>query len=117
MTPEGRVKSRVRKLLARYQGVFTYWPVPGGFGRATLDVFGCYRGRFFVVEVKRDGAKPTLRQTQEMSNVEAAMGKAFVIAGEDDPRLMQLEEWLNELTDTIDDDPHFTLDEVRRRTI
>jgi len=97
--------------------MYSYWPVPGGFGRTTVDVLGCFRGRFFAIEVKRDGKKPTLLQTQELSNMEAAMGKTFVIAGEDDPRLMRLEEWLNELADTIDDDPHFTLDEVRRRTI
>ena len=89
MTPEGKVKSRVRKLLARYQGMYTYWPVPGGYGRVTVDVFGCYRGRFFAVEVKADGKEPTLRQTQELSNIERAMGETFVIAGEDDPRARQ----------------------------
>lgn len=116
-TPESRVKSRVKKLLARYPGMYTYWPVPSGFGRATIDIFGCYRGRFFAVEVKADGKKPTLRQTQELSNMEAAMGKTFVIAGEDDPRLSRLEEWLNELEETIDDNPSINPDEVRRRTL
>ena len=117
MTPEGRVKSRVRKLLARYQGMYTYWPVPTGFGRAAIDVFGCYRGRFFAIEVKAGNKKPTLRQTQELSNVERAMGETFVIASEDDPRLDRLEKWLDELTESIDDNPRINPDTVKRRPI
>jgi hypothetical protein len=117
MTPEGRVKSRVRKLLSQYQGMFTYWPVPGGFGRATIDVFGCYRGLFFAIETKAEGKKPTLRQTQELSNIERAMGHVFVIAGEDDPALDRLKEFLDLLTERIDDNPDISPDTVRRRTI
>jgi len=115
MTPEGRVKSSVRKLLARYQGMYSYWPVPGGFGRATVDVIGCYRGRFFAVEVKAPGKKPTLRQTQTLAEMQAAMGKTFIVDGDDG--IEELERWLDKLTEEIGDHSRVSLDTVRRRPI
>ena len=116
-TPEGKVKSKVRNLLDRYNGVFTYWPVPMGFGRTTVDVLGCYRGRFFAVETKADGKKPTLNQSQEMQRVERAMGKCFVIIGEQSPVFEELRQWLDHLTETVRDDPHISPDPVDRRPI
>jgi hypothetical protein len=115
MTPEGRNKSSVRKLLARYRGMYSYWPVPGGFGRATVDVLGCYRGRFFAIEVKAPGKKPTLRQTQALSEMQAAMGMTFVI--DDADAVDELEAWLDELTRTIGNDPLISADTVRRKPI
>lgn len=117
MTPEGKVKSSVRKLLARYQGMYSYWPVPGGFGRATVDVIGCYRGRFFAIEVKAPGKKPTLRQTQTLSEMQAAMGRTFIIDDVYGGDLMLLEIWLNYLTENVGDYPHIAPDTVGRRPI
>lgn len=117
MTPEGKVKAKVRRLLAQYDGMYSYWPVPSGLGRTTVDIIGCFRGRFFCVETKGEGKKPTLRQTQEISVIERAMGTAFVIAGVDDPAFDRLHEWLDNLRDTIANDPHISPDEVNRRPI
>lgn len=116
-TPEAHVKVKLRRILAKYDGMFTYWPVPTGFGSTTLDVLGCYRGRFFAVETKAAGKKPTLRQTGELQKIERAMGKTFVIIGTDSPVFEELEVWLNFLTRTIRDDPHLTPDPVARRAI
>lgn len=116
-TPEGRVKNRVREVLSRYPSMYTYWPVPSGFGRTTIDVLGCYRGRFFAVEVKADGKKPTLKQATEMQTMELAMGRTFVVAGVNDPALDELVEWLDELTLGIPYDPHLSPDPVNRRPI
>jgi len=116
-TPEGIVKAKVRRLLAQYDGMYSYWPVPSGLGRTTVDVIGCFRGRFFCVETKGEGKKPTLRQTQELSNVELAMGAAFVIVGPEDPALDRLREWFDNLRDTIPNAPHITPDTVDRRVI
>jgi hypothetical protein len=115
MTPEGVVKSSVRKLLARYPGMYSYWPVPGGFGRATVDVLGCYRRRFFAVEVKAPGKKPTLRQTQTLMEIQAAMGKTFIVDGDDG--IEELQQWLDKLTEDVGDHSHIALDQVRRRAI
>lgn len=117
MTPEGIVKAKVRKLLQQYDGMYSYWPVPSGYGRTTIDIIGCYRGRFFAVETKAPGKKPTLRQTGELRDMERAMGRTFVIAGPNDIVLDELREWLDELTGTINDDPHLSPDQVRRRPI
>lgn len=117
MTPEGRVKGKVRKLLARYNGLYTYWPVPTGFGKTTLDCLGCYRGQFFVVETKAAGKKPTLLQTEELKSIAASMGKTFVISGEDSPVLEELRAWLDHIKATIDDNFDIPSDQVRRAQI
>ena len=115
-TPEGIVKRKVRNLLAEYQDIYTYWPVPSGFGKTQLDVLGCYRGRFFSVETKAEGKKPTLRQTEELKNIAQAMGETFVIAGPDDPVFDQLRAWLDLLSGT-NNAPRIPQDQVRRHRI
>lgn len=116
-TPEGHTKKKLRDILARYDGMYTYWPVPSGYGKTTVDCLGCYRGRFFIVETKAEGKKPTLRQTGELQNAERAMGKAFVMAGPQDPAFESLIRWLDELTMTVPYDPHISPDQVRRRLL
>jgi hypothetical protein len=116
-TPEGKVKAKLRKLLNEYTGLYAYWPVPTGYGRTTLDMLGCYRGRFFSVETKAEGKKPTLKQTLDLQTIERAMGRAFVIAGMDSPEFGDLKTWLDELTDTIDDNPCISPDRTNRRAV
>jgi hypothetical protein len=116
-TPEARVKAKLRGILNKYDGMYTYWPVPTGYGGTTLDVLGCYRGRFFAVETKALGKKPTLRQMGELHRIERAMGQTFVIVGEDSPVFEALEIWLDFLTRTVRDDPHLTPDPIARRAI
>ena len=117
MTPEGRVKAKVRGLLQQYDGMYVFMPVPGGYGQTTLDFLGCYRGRFFAVETKAEKKKPTLRQVTLLQNIDRAMGRTFVIAGVNDPAIDELREWLDQLTETIDDRPYRTPDPVHRRAL
>lgn len=91
-TPEGRVKQKVSGLLKATPGVFYDMPVPSGYGGSTLDYIGCYLGRFFAVETKAPGKKPTARQKQIIAAIERAGGKTFVIDGD----LTELEDWLNQ---------------------
>jgi hypothetical protein len=116
-TPESKVKAKLRKLLGNYPDVYTYWPVPTGFGKTTLDVLGCYRGRFFEVETKAPGKKPTLRQQVELESIGRAMGKTFVITGTDSPVFDELRQWLDELTATVDYEPVIPTDQTKRRPI
>ena len=117
-TPEGRVKARVRQVLSEYGSqLYSYWPVPSGFGRTTVDVLGCYRGYFFAIEVKARGKKPTLRQTQVLGSMESAMGKTFIVDRIDSPVIDDLRQWLDTLGATINDDPHITPDKTRRRAV
>jgi hypothetical protein len=117
VTPEGATKRKLRKILQGYVGIYTYWPVPSGYGRTTLDVLGCYRGRFFTVETKAPGKKPTLRQQIELESIARAMGETFVIAGEDSPEFGRLRTWLDYLSETVPDAPSIPPDQTNRRAI
>ncbi len=92
MTPEGRVKNKVKVILDGYPGMFYDMPVPAGYGRPTLDFIGCYGGLYFAVETKAKGKKPTPRQMDTIDNMRAAGAAVFVVIGEDDTALLQL--WL-----------------------
>jgi hypothetical protein len=105
-TPEGKVKDRIRDLLDGYEGLWQYWPVPSGYGRKTVDILGCYRGRFFAIEAKADGKQPTELQLDELRNVNAAGGSAFVIVGQDSPVLAALKRWLDNMGSVERHDTH-----------
>ena len=78
MTPEGLVKKELKKLLADI-GAYSHWPVPVGYGRSTLDVLFCYRGRFYGIECKREGVgKPTDRQACIMREIAEAGGGVWL---------------------------------------
>ena len=47
MTPEGKVKVKVKNLLNAY-GCYHFWPVQTGMGASTLDCLGCHNGRAFL---------------------------------------------------------------------
>lgn len=82
MTPEGAVKLRVKKLLDEAK-CYHYWPVGNGMGSPTLDCLGCHHGRFFSIETKAPGKKPTPRQEGTIREMNAAGGMTFVIDGAD----------------------------------
>ena len=52
MTPEGRVKSRLKKAIkaAEADGLCVYYhmPVQNGMGAPTLDFVGCVGGRYWA---------------------------------------------------------------------
>lgn len=80
-TPEGLVKSRVKRLLKKYK-VYQHWPVQTGYGAACLDCHACHNGRYFAIETKAPGRKPTPRQRFTMDEIEMTGGKVFVIGEE-----------------------------------
>jgi hypothetical protein len=82
MTPEGRVKAQVKKILAGYEDLWQHWAVQNGMGTPTLDCTGWYRGRAFAIETKAPGKEPTPRQIITIDKMEKAGGKVFVIDGE-----------------------------------
>jgi len=116
-TPENLVKAKTRQVLAEYDGLYTHWPVPAGFGKRTIDCLACYRGRFFGIETKAPGKKPTLNQVKTIRDIELAMGRVFVIDDVRSPVLDELREWLDGLKDGIQDDHRISPDQVARRPI
>jgi hypothetical protein len=94
-TPEGKVKRAVSSLLKSYApDVYYEMPVPSGFGKSGLDYTGCKHGRFFAVETKAQGKRPTARQLTTIEQMRRAGAKVFVIDG--DEGLSELADWLSE---------------------
>lgn len=59
MTPEARVKDKVKKLLSARDAWF-YMPVQNGMGKVGIpDFIGVYRGLFFAIETKAPNKNPT----------------------------------------------------------
>lgn len=43
----------------------------------TLDIIGCYKGRFYSIEVKAEGEKPTALQRVNIAEIKKNGGIAF----------------------------------------
>ena len=94
MTPEGKVKARVRRRLAECPiPVYLFMPVQNGMGEATLDFIGCINGQFFAIETKAGRSVMTPRQVATAHRILGASGMVFVL--NEDPATWQLfEQWL-----------------------
>lgn len=96
MTPEGKVKESIKKVLdCLSPDLYYHMPVPSGYGKPSLDFVGCYYGRYFAIESKRRKKAPTLRQEGTIEDMRAAGGTVFVIDGPEG--LVPLEDWLAEV--------------------
>ena len=93
MTPEGRVKAKVKRVLGK-PGIYHHMPVQNGMGKPSLDFIGCAYGNFFAIETKAPGKKPTERQEITIAEIRAAGGKVFVIDGD----TTELESWLTHIS-------------------
>lgn len=78
-TPEKKVKDKVTAQLKEL-GAYYFYPVTSGFGSSGVpDIVGCYRGRFFGIECKAKGNKPTELQKMNLARIELNGGIALVI--------------------------------------
>ena len=102
-TPEGKVKQKVREVLARYKGVYLYMPVPTGFGKTTLDFLGCYNRLFFAIETKKKDGVLTEKQKITIKELMRAGAMVFLIKGVDDPEFGRLIFWLETFRRDSDD--------------
>ena len=80
MTPEGKVKARIKRILIR-EGVYSEMPVPSGYGKSGLDYNCCVCGFWLSIEAKAPGKKPTKRQLATMRAIRKAGGVAIVCDG------------------------------------
>ena len=79
MTPESKVKARVKKILAEL-GAYYAMPVTGGFGNSGVpDFLICIKGKFYGIECKANGGKPTALQLKHLDDIRKAGGIALVI--------------------------------------
>ena len=78
MTPEGKVKEQVKKLLKAHKAYY-HMPVMNGMGAPTLDFICCHGGRFFAIETKAGNKQPTPRQEITMTEIAFAGGFVFLV--------------------------------------
>ena len=82
MTPEGRIKNKLDRMLKLYHSVVWYFcPQAGAFGRAGVpDRIVCVDGYFIGIEVKADAKKrPTKLQEKCMADIEKVGGRCFIV--------------------------------------
>lgn len=114
MTPEGRVKKNIKRVLTSFPSVYYFMPVQYGIGAAGVD-YHCVVGKLFhlrpsvvlvpiafFIEAKRPGGEPTGRQDNFLEERREKQGcKTFVI--DEDPTtnkgsgIDELVEWLGEI--------------------
>lgn len=79
MTPEGKVKDKVKKVLKELKAYYVM-PATGGYGASGApDFIVCHDGKFFGIECKADGNQPTALQLKHLSDIREAGGYGFVI--------------------------------------
>lgn len=87
-TPEGKVKARVRAIINKHPSIYSFWPVPSGYGESSVDCILCLRGRFIGVEVKAPGKRPTARQQTMLERISTAGGQALVVGTDEELELL-----------------------------
>jgi len=92
MTPEGKVKAKLKTFLA-LQGCYQFWPVQSGYGEKSVDVLVCWRGGWVGIECKKAGVtKPTPRQAETMRQMREAGAKTFLVTADNYGKLVWIEQ-------------------------
>ena len=79
MTPEGKVKKQVKKILDDLKA-YHFSPMTAGYGRSGVpDIIVCYKGNFIGIECKSGSNEPTLLQKHNMKLIKDTQGLAFVV--------------------------------------
>jgi hypothetical protein len=78
MTPEGKVKKKVKAML-NLHGAYYFMPVQQGYGASGLDFHGVHKGRGYAIECKAPGRTITPRQKLTKHEMEKAGTEVFVI--------------------------------------
>jgi hypothetical protein len=89
VTPEGKVKEKVKKVLQEF-GAYFHMPVQNGMGKPSLDFICCHKGRFLAIETKTEKGKLTLRQQATIDEMQKAGAIVLVIRGESDGESFKL---------------------------
>jgi len=79
MTPEAKVKAKVKKILNE-MGAYYAMPMGTGFGNSGVpDFLICIGGLFYAIECKANGNKPTALQLKHLDDIRKAGGIALVV--------------------------------------
>ena len=93
MTPEAKVKNKVKKILDSL-GCYHFSPQTGGYGKSGVpDIIACYKGMFIAIECKAGKGKLTALQKYNMEEITRNNGLAIMInEGNIESLLTQLKE-------------------------
>lgn len=90
MTPEAKVKKKVKEIL-KSVGAYYAMPMGTGFGNSGVpDFLVCSQGKFFGIECKANGNKPTALQESNLERIRDAGGIAIVIDETNVNNLMEM---------------------------
>ena len=79
MTPEKKVKLKVKQILKDI-GAYHCMPTTGGYGASGVpDIIACYQGKFIGIECKANGNKPTDLQQKNLTDILNSLGQSLVI--------------------------------------
>ena len=79
MTPEGKVKKQVKKVLDDV-GAYYFSPMTAGYGRSGVpDIIACVKGKFIGIECKAGKNEPTLLQKHNMKLINQSGGLSIVV--------------------------------------
>jgi hypothetical protein len=79
MTPEGKVKVKVKKVLDSL-GCYHFSPQTGGYGRSGVpDIIACINGRFVGIECKSGTNQPTALQKNNIDRINACKGLGIIV--------------------------------------
>jgi Holliday junction resolvase len=82
MTPEGKVKKEIKKVLDA-QGVLFYMPMGSGWGRSGMpDFVASVNGIFVGIEAKAGKKLPTELQQRELTKINQSGGLGICINAE-----------------------------------
>lgn len=94
MTPEGRVKAKVKAWL-KARGIWHFSPVSNGMGvHGIPDVLAVVAGRFVGIETKAPGRRNNLSELQKHQIEGIRAGGGIVLVVDDPSQLNVLEEIL-----------------------
>lgn len=96
MTPEAKVKKKVKEILKLY-GAYYAMPIGTGFGNAGVpDFLVCIAGRFVGIECKAGKGKITALQDKNLEQIKTAGGLSVVV---NENNLGDLEDLLDVIVD------------------
>jgi len=79
MTPEAKVKKKVKEIL-KDLGAYYTMPVTGGYGNSGApDFIICIAGLFYGIECKANGGKATALQLKNHDDIRKAGGIAIIV--------------------------------------
>lgn len=101
MTPEAKVKKKVKDLLKLY-GAYYAMPIGTGFGNAGVpDFLVCLAGKFVGIECKAGKGKTTALQDKNLEQIKAAGGVSFVVNEDNLDDLESLLDTVEQMSCTI----------------